>query len=191
MPASSTPAPLNPVRRAAAALVVVCATALLAACSTGSPKLPKDAGDAGEVQPSSAAASSPAAIDISQLDACAILPQADAETLIGTKLTDPLTASNSDVASCTYPGDPSGPTAQVEIYIGDGAKQQLDIDKDKLQHAFTQPTGLGDEAWLEDDMIWARTGDTWASIRLVSLDDAARFNQPLQDAMAGVLSRLG
>ena len=162
---------------------------LLAGCAAGPSNAPHDAGDGGAVAPSSAP-SKPAAIDISKIDACTILPQADAEKLIGSTLTDPLKASNSDVASCTYPGDPNGPTAQVEIYIGDGAKQQLDIDKDKLQHEFTQPSGLGDEAWQEYDMLFARTGTTWVSIRLVSLSDGTTFEQPLRDAMSAVLGRL-
>ncbi len=177
--------------RGFALLGLAASALLLAGCSGagGGSNAPHDAGNGGAVAPSSAP-SKPAAIDISKIDACTILPQADAEKLIGSKLTDPLKASNSDVASCTYPGDPNGPTAQVEIYIGDGAKQQLDIDKDKLKHDFTQPTGLGDEAWQEYDMLFARTGTTWVSIRLVSLSDGATFEQPLRDAMSGVLGRL-
>lgn len=174
--------------RALATVPVLAVAVLLVSCSA-SPKLPANAGDAGAVNPS-ATPSSARPVDVTKLDACTILTQADAETLIGTKLTEPQRASNSDVASCTYPGDPNGPTAQVEIYIGDGAKQQLDIDKDKLQHAFTQPAGLGDEAWQEDGMIWARTGSTWVSIRIVTLDDAAGFVVPLQTAMATALGRL-
>ncbi len=178
----------QPVARGAAALTAFAVIALLAACSA-SPTLPANAGDGGVVK-HSAAPSAPAKIDISKLDACTVLKQADAEKLIGTKLTDPLRASNPDVASCTYPGDPSGPTAQVEIYVGDGAKQQLAIDRDKLKHTFTQPTGLGDEAWAEDEMIWARTGSTWVSIRVVSLDDPSTFTVPLQTAMGTALKDL-
>jgi hypothetical protein len=172
---------------AAAALV-------LAACSAGGGgggKGPADAGDSGTVDHGSGTATkAPTKIDTSKLDACTILPQPDAETLIGTTLIDPLKVSTSDVASCTYQSDPNGPVGQVEIYVGDGAKQQLDIDKDKLQHAFTQPSGLGDEAWQEDEMIWARSGPTWVSIRIVSLDDAAAFVQPLQTAMTTALANL-
>jgi len=172
--------------------LLAAAAAVLAACSTGGGGggAPKDAGDGGIIDHSAAPSTAPRRLDTSKLDACTVLPQADAETLIGTKLTDPLTVATSDVASCTYQSDPNGPVGQVEIYVGDGAKQQLDIDKDKLQHAFTQPAGLGDEAWQEDQMIWARTGPTWVSIRIVSLDDAAQFVQPLQTAMATALGKL-
>jgi hypothetical protein len=167
------------------------AALLLAACSAaGGGAAPPDAGDGGVVKHSSTPTKAPTKVDTSQLDACTILPQADAEALIGTPLVDPLKVSTSDVASCTYQSDPNGPVGQVEIYVGDGAKQQLDIDKDKLQHAFTQPSGLGDEAWQEDQMIWARTGQTWVSIRLVSLDDPARFVDPLQAAMKTALANV-
>ena len=183
-----------PVPRHLAILPMVAAVALLlAACSAGGGgggRAPANAGDGGTVDHGSATAKAPAKLDTSKLDACTILPQADAETLIGSKLTEPLKVSTSDVASCTYPGDPNGPTAQVEVYVGDGAKQQLAIDKDKLQHPFTQPTGLGDEAWQEDGMIWARSGSTWVSIRIVTLDDAAGFVQPLQAAMTVALGHL-
>lgn len=189
--ADRAPRPERPSRsgRTPGLLALAASALLLAGCSAPASNAPHDAGNGGAVDPTSAP-STPSRLDVSKIDACTILPQSDAEALIGSALTDPLTASTSDVASCTYPGDPNGPTAQVEIYLGDGAKQQLEIDRDKLQHAFTQPSGLGDEAWQEDDMIWARTGTTWVSIRVVSLDDASRFTQPLQTAMAGALARL-
>ena len=39
-------------------------------------------------------------------------------------------------------------------------------------------------------MIWARSGSTWVSIRIVTLDDAAGFVQPLQAAMTVALGHL-
>ena len=63
-------------------------------------------------------------------------------------------------------------------------------DKDELEHAFTEPPGIGDEAWQEDGMIFARTGTTWVSIRIVSLDDPAGFTAGLQNAMTAALARL-
>ena len=34
---------------------------------------------------------------------------------------------------CQCTSSPTGPTAQVEIFVGDGAKKSLDIDRDELQ----------------------------------------------------------
>lgn len=183
---------MSALSRTIVAVPVLVAALLLGACSASPPPdLPEDAGDAGEVDPSSTPSNAePDGIDIASLDACTILTQEDAETLIGTELTDPLSAATSDVSSCTYPGDPNGPSAQVEIYIGPGAKQQLDIDKDQLAHPFTEPTGIGDEAWQEDWMIFARTGDTWVSIRIVTSEEAAASLVPLQTAMTTALGRL-
>ena len=39
-------------------------------------------------------------------------------------------------------------------------------------------------------MLFARTGTTWVSIRLVSLSDGTAFEQPLRDAMTAALGRL-
>jgi len=179
-------------RLLAIAVPAAIAALLLAGCSSPQPKLPEDAGDPGiAVEPSAApSVAAPEILDTSELDACTLLSQAEAETLIGSALTEPASVSNSDVASCTFAGDPNGPTAQVELYVGSGAKQQLDIDKDQLQHEFTQPAGIGDEAWQEDGMIWARSGTTWVSIRIVTLNDAAAYVTPLQSAIATVLGRL-
>ncbi len=166
---------------------------LLASCAAPAPapELPPDAGDAGTVDPSSdPGAEEPAALDIASLDACTILPQADAEAVLGLALPDRLSAATSDVSSCSYTADPNGPVGQAEIYVGPGALKQLELDRDVLEHVFTQPDGIGDEAWLEDGMIFARTGETWVSIRVVSLDDPARFVDPLQTAMVAALDRL-
>ncbi|WP_054680541.1 DUF3558 domain-containing protein [Microbacterium sp. No. 7] len=176
------------------ASVAVAAALLLGGCAASAPEtpeLPADAGDAGEVEvtaePTIAA---PKTLDVASLDACTILTKEEAETAIGTALTEPLSASTADAAACTYPGDPNGPTAQVAIFVGPGAKQQLDIDKDTLEHVFVEVPGLGDEAWQQDGMIFARSGNDWLSIQFVSLDDPAVFVEPLRSAMAVAVDRV-
>lgn len=179
--------------RTLAPLPLLAACLLLAACSSPAPAQgpPSDAGDPGTVDvDDTPTVDGPHRLDIASVDACQILTRPDAEALIGVSLTEPLSEATSDVSSCTYPGDPNGPTGQVEIYIGPGAKQQLDIDRDQLGHAFTEAPGIGDEAWQEDSMIFARTGDDWISIRLVSLDDPAIFVAPLQSAMSLAVGRV-
>lgn len=99
-------------------------------------------------------------------------------------------AATEDVSSCSYTADPNGPVGQVELYVGPGALKQLEIDRDVLEHVFTQPPGIGDEAWLQDGMIFARTGETWFSIRVVSLGDAEPFVEPLRTAARTVVERL-
>ncbi len=90
----------------AAVLPALAVIALLAGCAA--PALPASAGNGGVVN-HSAAPTAPAKVDVSKLDACTMLPESEADTLIGTKLVEPLRASNTDTTSCTYPGDPNGP----------------------------------------------------------------------------------
>jgi len=105
---------------------------------------------------------------------CTLLPKDAAEALLpGAVLQEGIESGQGDNISCTYAGDPSGPTAQVEVFVGSGAKKSLDIDKDALAHEFTQPEGVGDEAWLEADNIFFRVGETWVQLRVVTLDLSA------------------
>ena len=107
--------------------------------------------------------------------ACELVPKADAEAVMGTALQDGTPISNADVNSCTYPGDPNGPTAQFEIFVGPGAKKFFDDDSITLQHQFTDVSGLGDEAHEEDYTIFFRKGENWVALRITSLDDWSTF----------------
>jgi hypothetical protein len=96
---------------------------------------------------------------------------ADAQTAIGHPLAEGKASGPDPSAptSCTYIGDPTGPLAQVEVYVGAGAKKFLDIDK-QLNHTFTPVKGIGDEATEEPATLFFRKGTTWVAIRLTSLD---------------------
>lgn len=124
------------------------------------------------------------------VDACALVSKAQAEAVIGTALQDGTKVSNADVNSCTYPGDPSGPTAQVEVYVGPGAKKYYDDDANVLQHVFADVPGLGDESHEEDFAIFFRKGTTWVAIRLTSLDDFSTFKARLEALASDVASRI-
>ncbi len=119
-------------------------------------------------------------------DPCTLLSKADAELLARTPLEDAVPAPQ----SCTYSGPVTGPVAQVEIYVGDGAKKMLDIDRDDLGHPFTDVPGIGDEALLEDGAIFFRTGTVWVAIRLVLLNDPAENVEPLQAAARTAAGRM-
>jgi hypothetical protein len=87
-----------------------------------------------------------------------------------------------------YTGPSSGPTAQVEAYIGDGAKKFYDIDRD-LGHEFKALEGIGDEAQLEDGAVFVRKGTVWVAIRLVRLNDPKENEKPLEDIARKVADR--
>jgi hypothetical protein len=123
------------------------------------------------------------------LDVCKLFPQADAEALVRTPL-NPGEPGNLQNPSCTYNGPTSGPTAQVSVYIGDGAKKTYDVDKG-LGHTFTAVQGVtADEAWEEDSAIFFRKGATWVQIGIVLLNDPAENRQPLEQAAQKLASRI-
>lgn len=183
------------------AATVGSALALLAACGSsssggnaGSGTLfnPSDSASSAASAPASAASSSAPAAP-KKLDACALLTKAEAEALAGTPLNPAIpagAAGSGDVTLCQFTGPTTGPTAQVEVFVGDGAKKQLDIDKDNLMHAFTTVPGIGDQCLEEDDNIFVEVNGTWASINLVLLNDASQNVVPLQTAIKLVASRL-
>ncbi|MGC5054010.1 hypothetical protein ACLQ2S_21455 [Micromonospora sp. DT48] len=120
-----------------------------------------------------------------QVDACALVPRADAEKLAGTALEEPVAVRD----TCTYTGPPSGPLAQVEVYVGDGAKKILDIDRD-LAHEFETLSGIGDEAYLEEGAVFVNAAGVWVAIRLIRLDDPAKYQKPLTELARTVAGRL-
>jgi hypothetical protein len=123
---------------------------------------------------------------------CSLLTQAEAESLAGTPLMAGIeNGTGAAKTLCQYIGPTSGPLAQVQIFVGDGAKKMLDIDRDVLKHPFTTLTGIGDEAYQEDDSAFVRKGETWASIELALLNDPAQNVKPMQTAARELAGRLG
>jgi len=89
----------------------------------------------------------------------------DAESLAGSPL-QPGVEGNPSSPSCSYGSKPTDPTAQVQIYLGDGAKKYYDIDV-MLMHPFTDISGLGDEAHEENYAIFVRVGQLWIAITVI------------------------
>jgi hypothetical protein len=138
----------------------------------------------------SSGGSAPASLQAAP-DPCALLTKNEADTLAGTKLQAGTEAGSGGVKTlCQYTGDPSGPTAQVEVIVGDGAKKALDIDRDTLGHPFKTVSGIGDECDQEDGNIFVRKGNVWVDINLVLLNDPAQDVQPMQAAAKAVAARL-
>lgn len=126
-------------------------------------------------------------------DACSLLTQAEAEAIAGTPLMKPEGAgpgSGAPSVMCQYTGPSTGPTAQVAVFVGDGAKQQLHIDRDNLGHHFTTVPGIGDQCLQEDNFIFVQKNGLWASINLVRLNDAKDNVVPLQTGIKQVADRL-
>jgi hypothetical protein len=121
------------------------------------------------------------------VDACELVTHEEAEALAGTSL-DPAVPGSS---SCAYSGPVSGPLAQVEIYVGDGAKQYLDTDRG-IGIELTPIADLGDEAYAElvQNVIFFRVSGLWVAIRVVRLNDPAENNAPLEALGRQVAAKL-
>jgi hypothetical protein len=122
-------------------------------------------------------------------DPCTLVTKAQAEALAGTALEGGITSGLSGDQSCTYPGAPNGPTAQVELFVGGGAKGYYDADK-TLEHQFAPIPGLGDEAYVEDYNVFARKGSIWIALRLSRTSDFAPYRQPMIDLSTTIIKSL-
>ncbi|RKN50876.1 DUF3558 domain-containing protein [Micromonospora endolithica] len=118
-------------------------------------------------------------------DPCTLLTDEEAERLAGTPLRAPVLARQ----TCTRTGPVTGPTAQVEVFVGDGAKKFLDIQRG-LGHELRSVPGIGDECLADESVIFVRRGEVWASVRLVRLIDPARKAEPLVEAARAVATRI-
>jgi hypothetical protein len=115
-------------------------------------------------------------------DPCALLSRAEVTTLVGTPMPAGVASGSAGVPTmCQFTGPTSGPTAQVEVFVGDGAKKMLDVDRG-LGHTFVQVPGIGDETWQEDDNIFVRKAGTWVAINLVLLNSPAANAKPMRSA---------
>ncbi|WP_079124867.1 hypothetical protein [Streptomyces lushanensis] len=118
-------------------------------------------------------------------DPCGIVSQQEAEALAGSKLNpaEPLDET------CTYTGLASGPSAQVEICVGDSARSYLDAERG-IGHKLSPLSGIGEEAYLEDGSVFFRTSGQWISIRLVRSVPPDETRKPLEDLARTVAARL-
>lgn len=92
---------------------------------------------------------------------------------------------------CQYISDPSGPTAQISVFVGPGAKKQLDIDRVTLKHDFTTLTGIGDEAYLEAGDLFIRKATLWVSVDVVAIDeDGAKVIEGLKAIAPVIVSKM-
>ena len=154
--------------------------------------LDSDASEAPEEsEPSTEPEEEDAAVDLSSIDACAMLPKAEAEAMAKVTFMDPTNFPDPSSPSCQYDTDPYGdqPTGQASVGFGDGAKKFYDTDV-QLGHVFEDVPGIGDEAHFEDNAIFVRTGDIWFSLTIVRLDDPAQYRQGIIDTAALVAARL-
>ncbi|SBT51888.1 hypothetical protein [Micromonospora narathiwatensis] len=118
-------------------------------------------------------------------DACSLVRKPEAEKLAGTGLDDAQAVQD----TCTYTAPVTGPTGQVEVYVGDGAKKYLDIERD-LGHEVRPLSGVGDEAYATLEGFFINKGGVWVAVRLVRLNDPAENRQALEALARTVGTRM-
>lgn len=120
------------------------------------------------------------------LDPCTLVTQAEASTLAAATM---LPGASVPGQSCEYDTDPNGATSQVMVFIGAGAKQTFDLDH-SLAHTFAAVPGIGDEAWIEPDVAFARKGTEWVQVGDNFLGDSPDARARLTAALTTAVSRL-
>ncbi|WP_327651790.1 hypothetical protein [Micromonospora aurantiaca] len=172
--------------------LALAATLLTASAGCGGDEPPAPGGaapgaGAPVADPTGEAPTEPSAepVDDAAPEACALVSKADAERLAGTPLDEPVVAGQ----SCTYTGPVSGPTAQVEVFVGEGAKKYLDIER-QLGHEIRELAGTADEALLTAEAFFLRRGELWVAVRLVRLNDPQENRAPLERLARTVAGRM-
>jgi hypothetical protein len=149
-------------------------------------------GGASVTEQSSAPASSASVVGALP-DACSLLTKREAEALAHTPLNDPVPSGPLGTGIhnlCQFGGPTTGPTAQVEVFVGDGAKKSLDIDRINLKHRFVRVPGIGDECLLEDGNVFVHKNGLWAQINLVLIEPPAKGRHRLQRAARAMADRM-
>ncbi len=183
---------VKPVTSAVRAVVGLglCAV-LVSSCSSSTSSSPASTTSSSATSQSTTTVPDTTSTTTPAIDPCSLVTQDEATTLAGT----PVGAGDAEGAdgtktSCTYGTDPNGPTAQVQVFVGDGAKNILDDDR-AAGHTLTPVPGIGDEAYVEDGYIFVRKGSTWVAINLLSVrDDSSQDVAPLEAQATTIVSRL-
>jgi hypothetical protein len=116
---------------------------------------------------------------------CQLLKRSEANVLAGIKL-EPAVASG---ASCTYNPVPTGPTAQVFVFVDSTVPITLTTDR-RLHHAFRKVPRLGDEALEESGYIFVRKGSVWITLHVLAQDPWPGPQKRLEHAAAIAVSRV-
>lgn len=177
--------PSRLVRHAVTAAVLLSLLATTACSRSGEDQQALPTPVPAATEPVATATADPPPAPPPQVDPCALVTHQEAEELAQT----PLQEAAAFPQSCTYTGPPEGPLAQVEVYVGDGAKQIYDTDVN-LGHEFTEIPDLGDEGFVEDGMVFFHVGGYWVGIRLVRLDDWSRYEQSVIEVARTAADRL-
>jgi len=116
---------------------------------------------------------------------CQLLKRSEANILAGVKLEPPIASG----ASCTYNPVPTGPAAQVFVFVDSSVPITLTTDR-RLHHAFRKVPRIGDQALEENGYIFVRKGSVWITLHVLAVDQWPGPRKRLEHAAALAVSRI-
>ncbi|MCK9902345.1 DUF3558 domain-containing protein [Frankia sp. Cpl3] len=127
----------------------------------------------------------PAASPGGTVNPCGVISQPEAEQLAGTALA----SAEAVDETCTYVAPPNGPTAQVEVRVGQTAQNYYAAERG-TGHQLRPLPGVGDEAFIGDYAVFVTQDGFSVSVSLVRSNDPAENRGPLEDLARTIAGRL-
>lgn len=186
----------RPARALLGTVTAVLLAATIAACSREGQEPPPAAGATGSpvvpvVSPTAVPATPPGpTIDLAAIDPCELVTKAEAEAILGLGVDDPHRNDLPETRSCTYYAPPTGPVGKVDVFVGQGAENVLNFNRDLLNHDFTEVADVADEAYEKPYEFYFRKADVWVVIAVVRIVPAEEIQDRLEKAARTAATRV-
>lgn len=130
------------------------------------------------------------ALRVDRIDPCALLTRDEAEAIVRARLLDARQDNlGSDRPSCTYGADPAGTTAQVQIFVGDGADSLIAVNR-RLGGDNIEVEELGDGAFLRHTTLHFHVEGVPVVLSVVRLVDAKTLHPAMISAARTIAERI-
>lgn len=127
---------------------------------------------------------------VDRLDPCALLTRDEAETIVRARLLDARPNNvGSDRPSCTYGADPAGTTAQVQLFVGDGAESLIAVNR-RLGGDNIEVEELGDGAFLRHTTLHFHAAGLPVVLSVVRLVEAKTLHPAMIAAAQSIVQRM-
>jgi hypothetical protein len=130
------------------------------------------------------------ALRVDRLDPCALITRQEAEAIVRAPLLEAVQYNlGTERPSCTYGAVPSGPTAQVQIYVGEGAESLIALHR-RLGGEIVELEELGEGAFLRHTTLHYQPSGVPIVISVVRLVDATTLHPAMITAARVVAERM-
>jgi hypothetical protein len=183
----------GPVRAVAAVMGTLLLASTLAACAGDERPPPAATPPTVPSVPATPPAPTPPAaptIDLASVDPCELVTKEEAEVILGLGVDEPTRRELTDTRTCTYYAPPTGPVGKVDVFVGQGAENVLNFNRDLLSHEFTEITDIdADEAYEKPFEYYIRKADLWVVILVVRIVPAEQVQDRIGLAARRAASR--